>query len=77
MDQIAIVLLGPTAIWLSQDARPQWRRWACVAGMLSQPFWFYTAWQAEQWGVFAVCFLYAASWIKGFWTNWIKRDGAV
>ena len=42
MDQIAIVLTGTTAIWLSQDERAAWRKWACIIGLCGQPFWFYS-----------------------------------
>jgi hypothetical protein len=30
VDQIAIALTGATAIWLSQDERVEWRKWACI-----------------------------------------------
>ena len=72
MEQIGIALLGVSAIWLSQDARPAWRRWACICGICAQPFWFFTAWTHEQWGILALCFLYAASWMRGVWNQWIQ-----
>jgi len=43
-----------------------------VFGLLAQPFWFYATWQAEQWGIFALSFLYAASWLRGLWTQWVR-----
>lgn len=33
IDQMAIAVTGPVAIWLSQDRRENWRRYACVFGM--------------------------------------------
>ncbi len=39
--------------------------------MLGQPFWFYAAWQAGQWGIFAVSITYALAWLKGLWNYWI------
>ncbi len=33
MAQIAIALTGATAIWLSQDERAEWKKWACVFGL--------------------------------------------
>lgn len=71
MDQIAIALLGTTAVWLSQDERDSRRRWACIFGLLSQPFWFWSAWHAQQWGIFALCFIYAACWVRGVRTYWM------
>src|SRR5690349_4659559 len=51
LDQIGITLSGVIAVWLTQDKRIAWRRWACIFGMFAQPFWFYAAWKAEQWGI--------------------------
>lgn len=71
LDQIAIAILGAAAAWLSQERRESWRRWACIFGMLGQPFWFYASWQAGQWGIFAVSVLYALAWMRGLWVYWI------
>ena len=65
LDQIGITVSGVIAVWLTQDKRATWRRWACIFGMLAQPFWFYAAWKAEQWGIFAMCTLYTYAWAKG------------
>ena len=72
LDQIGIALSGVIAVWLTQDKRENWRRWACVFGMLGQPFWFYATWKAEQWGIFALCALYAYAWARGVWTHWLS-----
>ena len=64
-EQIAIGMTGAIAIWLSQDTRDHWRRWACVFGLLGQPFWFLAAWKSQQWGIFGLCFLYTWSWLRG------------
>ncbi|MBB1599993.1 hypothetical protein [Variovorax sp. UMC13] len=71
-DQIAIPILGALAAWCSQERRESWRRWACIFGIVGQPFWFYASWKAEQWGIFAVSVLYGAAWIRGLWVHWIK-----
>jgi hypothetical protein len=72
MEQIAIALTGVTAVWLSQDTREAWRRYACLFGMAGQPFWFYATAKAEQWGIFVLCILYTYSWGRGVWNNWLK-----
>lgn len=64
LDQIGITLSGVIAIWLTQDKRATWRRWACIFGVFAQPFWFYAAWKAEQWGIFAMCMLYSYAWAR-------------
>lgn len=72
LDQIGIALTGVTAVWLSQDQRPNWRRWACVFGMIGQPLWFYATFKASQWGIFALSFLYTLSWARGLWAHWVR-----
>lgn len=76
LEQLAIALTGVTAVWLSQDSRPEYRRWSSIFGMIGQPFWFYATYKAEQWGIFALCFLYTYSWGRGLWNNWLKPQAA-
>lgn len=71
LDQLGIALTGVTAIWLSQDPRETVRRWSSVLGLLGQPFWFWAAYKAAQWGIFGLCFLYTWSWARGFRTYWV------
>ena len=70
-EQFAIGLFGVAAIFLSQDRNESRRRYACMFGLMAQPFWFYTTWKAGQWGIFGLSFLYSASWVRGFWHHWI------
>src|SRR5262245_18170151 len=72
LDQIGITFSGVIAVWLTQDKRATRQRWACIFGMLAQPFWFYAAWRAEQWGIFAMCTLYTYAWTRGLWTHWLR-----
>lgn len=72
IEQLGIAIFGVTAVFLSQDARESRRRWACIAGLLGQPFWFYATWKAGQFGMFALCFVYAFSWARGLRTYWGK-----
>ena len=72
IEQIGIAICGVAAVFLSQDARESWRKWACVFGLAGQPFWFMATFKAEQWGIFALCFLYAYSWARGIKTFWMK-----
>lgn len=70
--QIAIAVFGVSAVWLSQDHRPHWRRWAPIMGLAGQPAWLYATYTAEQWGIFALCGVYTAAWARGFHNHWIK-----
>lgn len=74
IEQFVIAMFGVGATWLSQDPRPAWRRWSCILGLLAQPAWFYAAWKAEQWGIFALAFVYTAAWARGFWNGWVRRS---
>jgi hypothetical protein len=71
IDQIGIALTGVTAIFLTQSKREYLRRYACLFGMAGQPFWFWSAISAEQWGVTALCVLYSLAWAKGCWQHWV------
>lgn len=73
MDQIFIALTGGVAIWLTQQKRQEWKRLACIFGIVGQPFWFYSAYMAEQWGVLALTFFYTYSWMVGIKNNWFNR----
>jgi len=71
MEQIIIAFTGVVAIWLSQDKRDNFRKYACLFGMAGQPFWFYSAYIAQQWGIFILCIFYTWAWFKGFKNNWL------
>ena len=74
LDQLGILLTGVIAVWLTQHKRESWRRWACIFGLLGQPFWFYAAWKAEQWGILAISTLYTYAWARGIWTYWLTSE---
>jgi len=71
IEQIIIAICGVSSVWLSQDTRPWLSKWACILGMLAQPFWMIAAWKAEQWGIFALSFVYAFGWGRGIRAYWI------
>ena len=71
VDQIGIMLTGVIAVWLTQSTNESRRRYACLFGLVGQPFWFYAAFSAAQWGVFVVCVLYSLAWLCGLWTHWL------
>lgn len=77
MDQLAIAILGATAVWLTQQHRVRWRRYACLVGLCSQPFWFYAAWRAGQWGVFVSSFAFTYGWLVGLRNNWLQEPKVI
>lgn len=72
MEQIGIALFGVTAIFLSQDKDENRRKYACIFGLIGQPFWLYTAYSNQQWGVLILSILYTYSWYRGIKNNWIN-----
>lgn len=72
IEQIVIVVCGVLSVFLSQARSVRSRRWACVFGLVAQPFWMVATWQAAQWGIFALSFVYAAGWLRGFWNHWVR-----
>jgi hypothetical protein len=75
-EQIAIFITGIMAVWLSQDQNSAIRKYACLFGLTGQPFWFYSSYQADQWGVFILSFFYTIAWGKGFYLFWIKNNNS-
>jgi hypothetical protein len=73
IEQAAIALTGIVAIWLTQQSNDNWKKYACLFGLAGQPFWFYAAYTAEQWGILALTFFYTYSWLLGFKNNWIIK----
>lgn len=71
MEQIAIAFTGVVGIWLVNDHRTAWRRYACLFGLAGQPFWFYSAYTAEQWGILILTLFYTYAWFKGFRFYWL------
>lgn len=71
MEQLAIAFTGVTAIWLTQQNNEEWKKYACLFGLAGQPFWMYSAYTAQQWGILILTFFYTYSWFVGFRNNWI------
>lgn len=75
ISQIGIIIFGASAIWFV-SRREKWRRWGYIFGILSQPFWFISAYQTKQWGIFFISVWYTYSWAQGIWNYWIKSGKA-
>lgn len=73
IDQIAIFALGITAITCTNMRSPKIRRWAPIAGLISEPFWLYTAIKHTQWGIAAMAFIYMAMWGYGVYIHWFSK----
>ena len=72
LSQIAIALTGVTAIWLTQQHREDWKRYAALFGIAGQPFWLYVTFTSEQWGMFALSCCYTYAWCVGIYNHWFR-----
>jgi len=70
ISQIGIFLFAVSALFLISRKN----KWGFVLGLLSQPFWYYTSYHHQQWGIFFLNFAYTGVWTYGFYQWWFK-DG--
>ena len=73
MEQIAIAFTGVIAIFLTQQKNENIKRYGCLFGLAGQPFWFYSVYTSEQWGVFILCLFYTYAWCLGVKNNWFSK----
>jgi nicotinamide riboside transporter PnuC len=69
ISQFGIFIFGSVAIILVAKKN----KWGFVCGLVSQPFWYATAYINGQWGLFLVSFVYTASWSYGVY-RWFFAD---
>ena len=74
ISQIIISLTGIIAIILAQTKNMKYRKYGAIIGLIGQPFWFVTAYNHQQWGIFTLSFFYTGAWIFGVYNLWWKKD---
>jgi len=72
LEQVAIALTGGTAIWLTQQKNDSLKKYACLFGLAGQPFWFYSAYSTEQWGILSLTIFYTYAWWLGLRNEWLR-----
>lgn len=77
IEQAFIALTELIAIWLLQSKATKYRKWACIFGLLGQPFWFYASYEANQWGAFILCFFFTMAWIKSLNDYWLVKKPSI
>lgn len=66
LDALLCILSG-SGIFLSVGKGGRWTKWGCIAGLIAQPFWFYSG---AVHGLLAVCVMssvYGYSYARGLW----------
>ncbi len=66
--QVIIMVTGVISIYFAMDEKEHYRKWACIIGLLGQPFWLYITFSSEQWGMFFVSVAATYSWGRGIKT---------
>ena len=71
--EVMIFVLGSGAVFLL-NLNNRWSRWGAIIGLLSEPFWFLSAYASNSWGIFAVSFIYTFSYICGVYNFWFRKN---
>ncbi len=67
VSQVVILFCSCASIWAFASKRHHYLGF--VFGLIGQPFWIYTSFQAAQWGIFIVSLWYTANHIRGLINN--------
>lgn len=73
MIQSILFILSALSIWIV-TREEEWRKWGFVIGLLAQPFWVYSSYEAKQWGILALSLFYMYSWSQGIYNSFIKKQ---
>lgn len=65
--QAGILLGSGTAAILIAQRNERARRWGFGVALLQQPLWFWAAWTAGMWGIFALDIWYTIAYSVGLW----------
>jgi hypothetical protein len=68
--QSVVTALSLLAVGLSQSPSERARRYACLAGLAAQPFWFVIQWSHGLHLLAVLSLVYAAVWLRGVRTYW-------
>lgn len=73
IEQILIAVTTVPAVFLTQSNSAALRKWACIAGLAGEPFWFYSSWQTSSWGIFVTAIAVTLCWAMGVKTYWMTK----
>ena len=72
IEQSIIAITGVVAIFLTQSRDKKWQKYACLVGLVGQPFWMMATYQSEQWGMFVLTIFYTLAWLRSNRNFWFK-----
>jgi hypothetical protein len=72
LSQIMIFVCGALSI-TALNSNGKMSKYGPVIGLIVQPFYFYSSFINEQWGLFSVSFLYTLAYVYGIYTFWLRN----
>ncbi len=54
------------------SCKGRWQIWGYVVGLISEPFWMYSAWKNQQWGIVLLVLWYTFWYARGIINH--RRD---
>ena len=60
-------------MWLTQQSNEEWKKYAPIIGLAGEPFWIYSSYSHEQWGILGLSLIYTYIWSLGYYNYWIKK----
>ncbi|MCX4187182.1 hypothetical protein [Methylophaga sp. OBS4] len=73
IEQMIIAVTGVIAIFLTQSSNPNIQKYACLVGVVGQPFWMMATYQSGQWGMFVLTLFYTLAWCRGIYNFWFRQ----
>ncbi len=68
--QGALLTLSAAGAWFVTEPMMRQRRIGYLLGLLSQPFWLWATYTADQWGMFVLACWYTVVWSRGVYRGW-------
>ena len=78
-EQYIIFFLGLSSIYGVNAKDAQLAKWGPICGLIAQPFWIYTTYLNQQYGILLLSILYLHAWYTGVlryrneWSIWLER----
>lgn len=67
--QLLMLATGAAAVLLASKTDRR-AKWGWLIGLVAQPLWLYSTWNAGQWGMFLLSCVYTWGWGEGAWNHW-------
>lgn len=69
---LSLAFFTISAVLLNNSENKIERKIAPILGLAAQPLWFYKAFVGHDLGIFIVTVCLSASWLRGYYNQWMK-----